>query len=89
MIEERIIVGENTKYPLNGLLTLPDDISKPVPAVVFVHGSGASNMDEKVGKLTPFRIWPRDWPGTESLPFGTTSAPLPTDSKCCGIRALR
>ena len=55
MIEEKIIVGENTKYPLNGLLTLPDTIVTPVPAVVFVHGSGASNMDEKVGKLTPFK----------------------------------
>ena len=55
MIEERIIIGENTQYPLNGLLTLPDDTAKPVPAVVFVHGSGASNMDEKVGKLTPFK----------------------------------
>ena len=55
MIEEKIIVGENTKYPLNGLLTLPDSITTPVPAVVFVHGSGASNMDEKVGKLTPFK----------------------------------
>ena len=55
MIKERIIIGENTQYPLNGLLTLPDDTAKPVPAVVFVHGSGASNMDEKVGKLTPFK----------------------------------
>lgn len=55
MVTERIIVGENTKYPLNGLLTLPDDTNKPVPAVVFVHGSGASNMDEKVGKVTPFK----------------------------------
>ena len=55
MITERIIVGENTKYPLNGLLTLPDDANKPVPAVVFVHGSGPSNMDEKVGKVTPFK----------------------------------
>ena len=55
MIEEKIIIGENTQYPLNGLLTLPDDTAKPVPAVVFVHGSGASNMDEKVGKLTPFK----------------------------------
>ena len=55
MMEERIFVGENTKYPLNGLLTLPADLTKPVPAVVFVHGSGASNMDEKVGKLTPFK----------------------------------
>ena len=55
MITEKIIVGENTKYPLNGLLTLPDDANKPVPAVVFVHGSGSSNMDEKVGKVTPFK----------------------------------
>ena len=55
MIEERIIIGENTKYPLKGLLTLPVDTANPVPAVVFVHGSGASNMDEKVGRLTPFK----------------------------------
>ena len=55
MIEEKIIVGKDTKYPLNGLLTLPEDAAGSVPAVVFVHGSGASNMDEKVGKLTPFK----------------------------------
>ena len=55
MIEEKIIVGKDTKYPLNGLLTLPEDATGPVPVVVFVHGSGASNMDEKVGKLTPFK----------------------------------
>lgn len=55
MIRENIVVGENTKYPLKGILTLPENLSKPVPAVVFVHGSGASNMDEKVGKLTPFK----------------------------------
>ena len=55
MIKEKVIIGENTHYPLNGLLTLPDYIEKPVPAVVFVHGSGSSNMDEKVGKLTPFK----------------------------------
>ncbi len=52
---EKVMIGEHSRYPLNGLLTLPDDLSSPVPAVVFVHGSGASNMDEKVGKLTPFR----------------------------------
>ncbi|MBE6575662.1 MAG: alpha/beta hydrolase [Ruminococcaceae bacterium] len=55
MINEKIVLGENTRYPLNGLLTLPEGAEKPVPAVVFVHGSGSSNMDEKVGKLTPFR----------------------------------
>ena len=55
MKRESIIVGKGTNYPLHGLLTLPDDTTKPVPAVVFVHGSGASNRDEKVGKLTPFK----------------------------------
>lgn len=55
MTVEKIIVGEGTDFPLNGLLTLPDDMSIPVPAVVMVHGSGASNMDEKVMKLTPFK----------------------------------
>ena len=53
--EEKITVGEGTGYPLNGALTLPHDVSKPVPAVVMVHGSGPSNMDEKVGELTPFK----------------------------------
>lgn len=52
---EQIIIGKNTKYPLKGILTLPEDPQRPVPAVVFVHGSGSSNMDEKVGRLTPFR----------------------------------
>ena len=55
MVTEKITVGEHTKYPLNGLLTLPEQTAHPVPAVVFVHGSGTSNMDEKVGKLTPFK----------------------------------
>lgn len=55
MIQEQIIVGEGSKYPLKGMLTLPKDATEPVPAVVFVHGSGSSNMDEKVYKLTPFK----------------------------------
>ena len=55
MIEERITVGEGTAFPLKGMLTLPDDLTEKVPAVVLVHGSGSSNMDEKVYKLTPFK----------------------------------
>ncbi len=55
MISESIIVGAGSDYPLNGLLTFPDNLEKPVPAVVMVHGSGPSNMDEKVMRLTPFR----------------------------------
>ena len=55
MISEKIVVGAGTEYPLNGLLTLPDKPDTPVPAVVMVHGSGPSSMDEAVKKLTPFR----------------------------------
>ena len=54
MIQEPIIIGQNPRYPLKGLLTLPEG-DGPFPAVVLLHGSGSSNMDEKVGKLTPFR----------------------------------
>ena len=55
MVQEKIVVGAGGKFPLNGMLTLPDGAEKPVPAVVFVHGSGSSNMDERVYKLTPFK----------------------------------
>ena len=54
MIQEPIVLGKNTRYPLKGMLTLPAG-EGPFPAAVLVHGSGSSNMDEKVGKLTPFR----------------------------------
>ena len=54
MKQEQIILGQNTRYPLKGLLTLPEG-QGPFPAVVLVHGSGSSNRDEKVGKLTPFK----------------------------------
>ena len=54
MKQEPIVIGKGTRYPLKGMLTLPDG-DGPFPALVLVHGSGSSNMDEKVGKLTPFR----------------------------------
>ena len=55
MESRKITVGEGSAHPLNGLLTLPDSTLTPVPAVIMVHGSGPSNMDEKVMKLTPFK----------------------------------
>ena len=55
MIEEKIIIGDKTKYPLNGILTLPNEINKPVPGVVLVHGSGPINMDANVGKVNLFK----------------------------------
>ena len=55
MTSEKITIGEGTAFPLKGMLTLPDDLTEKIPAVVLVHGSGSSNMDEKVMALTPFR----------------------------------
>ena len=55
MKSEKVIVGKGSEYPLNGLLSLPDDVRERVPAVVFVHGSGASNMDEKIYDNRPFK----------------------------------
>ena len=55
MIKEKITIGAGTDYPMNGILTLPDDLSAPMPAAVLVHGSGPSDMDEKIGGLTPFK----------------------------------
>lgn len=55
MSDEKIIIGAETKYPLNGLLTIPDETNGLLPAVVLVQGSGPSNMDEKVGNNYPFK----------------------------------
>ena len=55
MFEEKIVVGRGGEYPLNGILTIPGSTGGPVPAVVLVHGSGSTNMDEKISANTPFR----------------------------------
>jgi len=55
MTDEKIIIGQGGEYPLNGILSLPDGEDGPVPAVVLVHGSGPTNMDEKIFANTPFR----------------------------------
>ncbi|MCF8567365.1 alpha/beta fold hydrolase [Alicyclobacillus tolerans] len=54
MINEKIVLGAETNYPLNGILAIPDG-NGLLPAVVLVHGSGPSNMDEKVGNISPFK----------------------------------
>ena len=55
MIQEKIVVGSGGDFPLNGLLTIPDNSTAPHPAVVFVHGSGASDMNSKVYEVRPFK----------------------------------
>jgi uncharacterized protein len=55
MAEEKIVIGADTKYPLNGILTIPNQTNGQFPGVVLVHGSGPSDMDEKIGENTPFK----------------------------------
>ncbi|MFJ5717128.1 alpha/beta hydrolase family protein [Neobacillus sp. NPDC093127] len=55
MADEKIVIGSETKYPLNGILTIPNEMNGSVPAVVLVHGSGPSNMDGKVGNNFLFK----------------------------------
>ncbi|MCL2350410.1 MAG: lysophospholipase [Defluviitaleaceae bacterium] len=47
IVNEPIIIGEGTRWQLDGMLTLPADASaqSPVPAIVIVAGSGPNNMD--------------------------------------------
>ena len=40
-----VIVGEKTNFPLNGILSMPNNTTGQVPAVVLVHGTGASDMN--------------------------------------------
>lgn len=54
-VDEHVVVGEHTKYPLPGLLTIPMNGSHRFPAVVLVHGSGPNNMDEQIGNTAMFR----------------------------------
>jgi len=53
MVVEKIVIGD--KFPLDGLLTIPDVGEAPFPAIVLVHGSGPNDMDEKVGNCYCFR----------------------------------
>ena len=52
MNTENITIGR--EYPLEGILTLPENTDVPVPACVLVHGSGSSDKDEKIFELRPF-----------------------------------
>ncbi len=54
-MEEKVIVGKDTEYPLNGILSMPDNAEGKVPAVILVHGSGPSDMNEHILKQYPFR----------------------------------
>ena len=51
--EESVTIGE-APWQLPGMLSIPQS-DAPVPAVVLVHGSGPSDMDETAYAVKPFR----------------------------------
>jgi len=55
MANEKIVIGAETKCPLNGILTIPNEMNGLIPAVVLVHGSGPANMDATIGNNAPFK----------------------------------
>lgn len=54
-MEQTVTLGKDTQFPLQGILSLPQDCSVPVPGVVLVHGSGPADRDETIFKNRPFR----------------------------------
>ena len=53
-ITEKLITIKSGTHDLPAMLTYPKD-STNCPIVVFVHGSGPSDMDESVGAQKPFK----------------------------------
>jgi hypothetical protein len=43
------------KYSLPGEIVYPKELSKKVPLVIFVHGSGANNREEGIGPVKVFK----------------------------------
>lgn len=54
-MDEKVTVGQGTKYPLDGIVSLPEDLSRKVPAILLIHGSGPSDKDETIMGNKPFR----------------------------------
>jgi dienelactone hydrolase len=50
-----VVLGADTAFPLNGILSMPDNATGQVPAVVIVHGSGAHDMDGTIHGNKPYR----------------------------------
>lgn len=76
--EEAVQVGE---HQLSGMLTVPKNTENP-PVVIFIHGSGQSDMDEAVGANNrPFRDMAHGLAqqGIASLRYNKRYFQLPTE----------
>ncbi len=47
-MDEKVIIGKRTVYPLDGILSIPNESQHRFPAVLLVHGSGPSDKDETI-----------------------------------------
>ncbi|MDO5603243.1 MAG: alpha/beta fold hydrolase [Oscillospiraceae bacterium] len=52
--EEQVTVAGEPSLPLQGVLTLPQEVKNP-PVVILIQGSGQSDKDETIGANKPFQ----------------------------------
>jgi len=50
--EYPIVIGAGTDFPLDGMLSMPSDVTGQVPAAIILGGSGIHNMDGLAAGLT-------------------------------------
>ena len=55
VVEEEISFAADEKFPISGVLTLPENPEGKIPVVVLVQGSGQSDRDETIYANKPFR----------------------------------
>lgn len=52
---ETLLTVGTEQYPLNAILSVPENSTGPYPLVILVPGSGPNDMNETVGLCTPFK----------------------------------
>ncbi|HIY10416.1 MAG TPA: alpha/beta fold hydrolase [Candidatus Anaerofilum excrementigallinarum] len=55
VVEEEISFAADKKFPISGVLALPENPEGKIPVVVLVQGSGQSDRDETIYANKPFR----------------------------------
>ncbi len=54
-MEKDVVLHQGSEMELPGKLVLPQGANASTPVVIFVQGSGSSDMDETIGPNKPFR----------------------------------
>lgn len=55
--EYPVIIVEGTDFPINAMLSMPDDVTDQIPGVIIVGGSGSHNMDGSAPPIQPSPIY--------------------------------